>query len=272
MTLELKLRVPWRRDLLPVDYDNQDVIRIIKDSGSPNVCTHGNDVRVVDFFGPNNKVPDVSRYLIGDSVCCVRHNVDSYRICNNRYVNLRCDISVQQLQQQIQQAGSIVLLLESPHKDEYQHNHINCPKAPAMGQTGIRIERCLGTVLSKTRTDYIRVAPDNPELIEIGRHVVLSNPIQFQTSLDTIHDQGIVQGLRNSVWRTLWEEEHIKQCFRERINTYRPRLIVNACTRALKSTVKRFVRETLLNVPLYNAPHPASWKDCSSICPERIYP
>lgn len=238
----------------------------------PHVEQSDTDVLVKNFFGANNKVPDVSRYLIGDSACCVRHNVDSYRICNNRYVNLRCDISVQQLQQQIQQDGSIVLLLESPHKDEYQHNHINCPKAPAMGQTGIRIERCLGTVLSKIRTNYIIVAPEKSDLIETGRHVILSNPIQFQTSLDTIHGRGISRVLRDNVWRTLWKDQRIQQSFRARLNTYRPRLIVNACTSALRCTVKCFVRETLPTVPLYNAPHPAHWKDCSSICLERIYP
>lgn len=280
--MALKLQVPCSQEghlpvALPAGYEG--VIDEIRRYVGPNVRIEGddleeNDVLVENFFGVNNRVPDVSRYLIGDSVCCVRHNIDSYHICNNRYVNPRCDISGQQLQQQIQQDGSIVLLLESPHKDEYQHNHINCPKAPAMGQTGIRIERCLGTVLSKIRTNYVIAAPDEPELIETGRHVILSNPIQFQTSLDTIHGRGIVPGLRNSVWRTLWNEGDIQQCFQQRLNTYNPSLIVNACTRALKSTVKCFVRETLPNVPLYETRHPSSWKlsDTDDNGVHRIFP
>ena len=223
--MALKLKVGEEEYQVQVDNAN---VTVISESGSSHVrIDDEDDVVVEDFFEDYNKVPDVIRYRIGDSSCCVRHNVDSYRICNNRYVNPRCDISErqilqqpeQQLQQQLEQDGSIVLLLESPHKEEYQHNHINCPKAPAMGKTGIRIDRCLGEVLSKIRTEYIAAASDGPELIETGRHVILSNPIQFQTSLDAIHGQGILPRLRNSVWRTLWEEEevHIQQCFQERL-------------------------------------------------------
>lgn len=102
MTLELKLRVPWEGDLLPVDYDNQGVIRVIKDrdSDSPNVCTHGNDVRVVDFFEECNRVPDVSRYRIHNMGCCPRYD-DRYRISNDRYIIPRCDISGEELKRQL---------------------------------------------------------------------------------------------------------------------------------------------------------------------------
>ena len=267
--MALKLTVGEVEYQVQVDDVN---VTVISESGSSHVRLEGDDVVVEDFFEDRNKVPDVSRYRIGDSFCCVRHNVDSYRICNNRYVNPRCDISRQQLQQQIQQDGSIVLLLESPHKDEYQHNHINCPKAPAMGQTGSRIDRWLGEVLSIIRTEYIAAAPNEPELIETGRHVILSNPIQFQTSLDAIHGQGIIPGLRNSVWRTLWEQEHIQQCFLERLDTYNPSLIVNACTRSLKIRVKDFVRVNFPEVPLYNIGHPSGWNTPSNRVPTRIYP
>ena len=280
----LKLEVTWPGGtprLLPVDYDDQDVISVIRNSGSRYVRWTRNDVIVKNFFGENNKVSDVSRYGIVEG-SCVRHN-DRYHICNNRYLIPHCDISRQQLQdllqeQQLrreqQQIGNIVLLLESPHKDEYQPGNINCPIAPANGDTGHKIDRFLGTVLSRIKEQ------EGQQLIVPGRHVIISNPIQFQTSLHAIHGkplEGTWKKLGNKIWWTLWNEQHIQQCFRERlVDTYNPRLIINACTgnftptgrqrrnQDLRRNVTKFIREHLPIVPLYEAKHPGrnNWTDC----------
>ena len=259
MTLELKLRVPWRRDLLPVDHDNQDVIRVIKDSGSPNVCTLGNVVRVVDFFGVNNRVPDVSRYHIGGNRQPVRH----------------CDIPESQLRPQLR---TIVLLVESPHSDEYQCGNY-FPIAPARGSTGRNIHRCLRTVLSRVGTKLRSAELNVNEHIVPGDHVIISNPVQFQTSLHAIHGHSPSASrwstLRNNVWKALWNEGgeggYIQLCFLARLNTYKPRLIVNACTgrrndtNSLNSIVTGFVQDKFPNVPLFYAHHPSiKWSNCNS--------
>ena len=283
----LKLKVPWSEEPLRVCSDRVsdaylEAIEQIKQSGSPYVREDENDVLVMNFFGVSNRVSDVSRYRIGSDRKPVPH----------------CDISELHQLHQLRQYGSIVLLLESPHKYEYQPGNINCPIAPANGTTGENIHRCLSTVLSGIRAKHIEVRPSESELLLRGRHVIISNPIQYQTSLHAIHGQSVQDSpwdtLRNNVWKTLWNDEdgHVKQCFLGRLNTYNPSLIINACTGALtpnddlnrtddrplpqglKSLVTQFIRTELPTVPLYEAYHPAdaSWKSCDGIHLQRIYP
>ena len=284
MLLTLKLEVHWPKESprrLCVKYKDGDAVAVEFDD--LELC--GDDL-IVKIFGESNKVPDVSRYRIAEG-SCVRHD-DRYHICNDRYLiphnyltgqNVSSyDIPEPRLQDQLRQReqrgiGNIVLLLESPHKDEY----IADPKRPACGKTGDNIDRCLGTVLSRIEEC------EGQQPIVPGSHVIISNPIQFQTSLHAIHgkspraDNGKWGTLRDNVWRTLWNEEHIQQCFRERlVDTYNPTLIINACTGDRKNTdslkrhVEDFVRAALQNVPHYYVGHPASWLDCKKIRPRRI--
>ena len=249
-----------------------------------HVVSCGDDaILVKNFFGVNNKVPDVSRYRIGAGGCCVRHD-NRYHICNDRYLIPHCDVSrkdlARLLQRQQRQIRNIVLLLESPHKDEYQPGNINCPIAPANGATGDNIDRCLGTVLRQIKGALINARLDEAEFIKPDSHVIISNPIQFQTSLYAIHGQSTWVSrwgmLRNNVWRTLWNEDHIQDCFLERLCTYNPSLIVNACTGALEKRVNDFIRDNLEDeqdvMALYNVPHPASklWNS-GDIDPVRIH-
>ena len=146
--------------------------------------------------------------------------------------------------------------------DEYQRGNINCPIAPAIGKTGSNIAEYLGTVLS-------RIEPQR--FIVPGYLVIISNPIQFQTSLHAIHgmspraDKGKWGTLRDNVWRTLWAEPHIQRCFKKRLEGYCPKVIINACTGdlkkrcSLKNLVNRFVLEKFSDVPLYTVAHPVSW-------------
>ena len=285
--MALKLDVPWSREPLEVGYDGATAELATCLCRSPYLrqVRDGDDLHVVDFFGVNNRVPDVSRYRIGSDRKPVHH----------------CDISeLHQLQQlqQLRRNGSIVLLLESPHKDEYQLGNINCPIAPANGTTGENIHRCLSAVLSDIRAKHIEVRPSESELLLPGRHVIISNPIQFQMSLHAIHGRSVRDRpwntLRDNVWKTLWndQDEHVKQCFLGRLNTYNPRLIINACTgeltpndnlnrtddrtlpHGLKSLVTQYVRTKLQNVPLYEVYHPAdtSWRSCDGIRLQRIFP
>lgn len=245
--MTLKLDVPWREGPLPVDCE---VPAKIKNSSSEHVRIDGDDVLVADFFGLDNRVPDVSRYSIGVEGGRVEHH-----ICANRHIVRHDDIREPEFSPQCR---SILLLLESPHKDEYDDNCIKRPLAPANGRTGKNIDQCLSTVLF-----HIHVETG---LIEPGHHVVISNPIQFQTSLYVIHEQKIKgkwKSLRDSVWQSLWREDCIRENFGERLNAYNPSLIINACTQDLKSDVRDFVEDWFNQreqVPLYEVAHPASWR------------
>ena len=236
-----------------------------------HVEPHDNYVLVKNFFEVNNKVPDVSRYCIGVEGCCAHYD-DRHRICEDRYLIPHRDVSrqdlAQLLQRQQRQIRNIVLLLESPHECEYINGDIAHPKAPASGPTGNNIDRCLGAVLSRI----------DAELIKPGCQVIISNPIQFQTSLHAIHRQSLRKDnnkwarLRDNVWRTLWSEQHIQNCFLARLKSYYPKVVINACTGDMscrhnkpKKIVKNFVRQHLRNVPFYNVPHPSdkSWNNCN---------
>lgn len=277
--MALKLKVHWRTEPLEVDLSrvsegNLDtVMREIRASGLPHVRTEGDDVIVENFFEKTNNVLDVSRYLIGEEDCCV-HDDGRYRICNDRYLIRHCDIPESELQIQ-QQTGSIVLLLESPHEAEYTDDEggygIDRRQVPANGDSGENIDLCLGTVLLHIQIETGLVVSD--------RHVVISNPVQFQTSLHAIHGQSVSDSpwdtLRNNVWRALWgnENEHIQQCFLARLERYHPRVIINACTSDLKhrvtSSVEGWLNARGLEIPLYKIDHPANWQN---LRPKRIYP
>ena len=284
--MALKLQVPWTREPLPVALPAgyEEVTNRIAVSGSPHVCQDGADVLVVNFFRECNRVPDVSRYHIGDDGQPFRHG----------------DVPESQLHLQLR---SIVLLLESPSVSEYQFGYINYPIAPAKGTTGENIHRCLGKVLSDIKQEFIDAGLDEDTLIEErrieakliepgDRRVIISNPIQFQTNLRSIHGQSTSRTgnnkwatLRNNVWKTLWRKEisgYIQLYFRARLNTYSPSLIINACTDKLQSHVSRFVQSKLPKVPLYEIYHPShrkwkgclrtSWKSCEKIGLNRVYP
>lgn len=262
----LKLETPWGTELLLVPYDR--VTAVIRQCGGPHIQRDGDDMLVREFFEADNRVPDVSRYRIDAACANVPH--DTYHICDDRFIIPHCDLSEQEdishcdisgsaLVQELRrrpQIRNIVLLLESPHKKEYNGN-IMWPKAPACGPTGKRIDRYLGTVLSHIQAG----------VIETECHVIISNPVQFQTSLHAIHQrslQGKWKTLRDNVWRTLWYQPCIRQDFQERLDGYSPGVIINACTKSLKRHVRTYVG-TLFNEngqvtpPYYEVVHPASW-------------
>ena len=296
----LKLEVPFREctSYLCVTDGHGNAVEVDDNEfQGEHVVPCGNDaILVKNFFDVNNKVPDVSRYRIGAGGCCVRHD-NRYHICNDRYLIPHCDVSRKDLarllqRQQRRQVRNIVLLLESPHKDEYQPGNINCPIAPANGATGDNIDRCLGTVLRQIKGALINARLDEAEFIKPDSHVIISNPIQFQTSLHAIHGKSLQKKwvtLRNNVWWTLWNEQRIQRNFRARLKRYNPSLIINACTgkrstkdvltrtdaltrtHGLRSLVTRFVREELPKVPLYEAYHPAiNWNNCDNTHLHRI--
>lgn len=154
--MAVRIRAAWLQDgNIEVTDFPQDVTL---DPDHPYVSTSEGNVVIDRMFEACMKVPDVYRYKIeNDSNLVVR------RLYQDKDVREECDLP------------KIVLLLESPHRDEYCNNR---PCAPAMGTTGRNLDRYLVCVLSKIEDEIVD-----------GSMVIISNPVQFQTSLHMIlHD------------------------------------------------------------------------------------
>ena len=107
----------------------------------------------------------------------------------------------------------IVIILESPHKDEYSKQIT----APAMGTTGENINKYLLDILNKKI--------GNPQIDKKEYDVILMNAIQYQTSL------GIdTEYFRDRVWLTLWNKGDLRKEFIKRLEGYNADIVFNFCT------------------------------------------
>lgn len=139
----------------------------------------------------------------------------------------------------------LLLLLESPHDDEYLRDKWGrlVPQAPAQKRkicgTGHGIAKCWPPAIEPL------------ELPEGDYLVILANPVPYQCSLATVgpgpaldlRDEK-VQAVRDHVWTTLFALESVKRDFRERLLRYQPDIILNCCTKNLQMTVTDAIRDT----------------------------
>ncbi|MDX2176281.1 MAG: hypothetical protein SF028_07395 [Candidatus Sumerlaeia bacterium] len=107
------------------------------------------------------------------------------------------------------QAQSFGVLLESPHKNEYElrDGRIH-PIGPAQGDTGERLETHLEPLLQG-----FTFGVDDGEY-----QLVLCNPVPFQASL--FHLCGfdhLCRKVRDLTWEALWRMDHVSEHFRTRL-------------------------------------------------------
>lgn len=115
--------------------------------------------------------------------------------------------------------NSIVLLLESPHVEEYCYckctNEIT-PVGPAQGATGRAIKKLQQSLLA----------------LSIKLPFLVCNPVPWQSSLAFFHnfalDSKEGKSIRDSVWNCLWKSE--QEDFPKRLRSYYPAVVINACT------------------------------------------
>ena len=110
---------------------------------------------------------------------------------------------------------TIVVVLESPHKDEF--NNQNFPNGnPALGKTGKMLQEHFKAILRKNISEL----PNN-------YRVILMNSIQFQCSLGEVPKK-----YRDYMWLSLWfgTNNLFKNDFINRLNSYNPSYIFNFCT------------------------------------------
>ena len=180
---------------------------------------------------------------------------------------------------------TLVILLESPHKDEYFANCIDRPIAPALGMTGHNIQDYLMDVIHGCPNICQRLGHETTR-------VIIANPIQFQTSLAAIirvprqngeskeakkKRQEKNKKIRDAIWKALWDHKSLRSEFKGRLKRYHPDFIINACTHDLECTSNNrpecsmqcrkrkicdFLKQRFTCAHIYAAAHPCSthWK------------
>lgn len=271
MKLRLELTYPCEQVLCVCVPGVEKTEVVIRDGGRAQSIPAGFAIR--EAFGRCNVVPDVDRYRLhmeDGRIALQPHSQCRVAPCSNRYYDH--DPIVARVEEK-----TIVIVLESPHKDEYLRN-VGQPIAPAQGVTGSNIQGWFDCVLGSCPALYSELCVESSRL-------VLVNPVQFQASLASIikcteqtpskRKEKIREKIRDKVWTALWSVQRtstsqgcegmanapspIRDCFMIRLSTYEPDYIINACTSKLKESVGSFLRRNFQDCKRYEVSHPSSW-------------
>ena len=252
MTLTLNVTWPVER-VIPIQVGCAEIGIV---SGCHAIRANDNDIDIINAFGGNNRVHDVDRYRI--------------RCHDGVQLNLEPPGDDQGPEgsnyQDIWPQGNfahdtLVLILESPHKDEYRDDCIDSPIAPAQNNENHRRIIGTGIGIENHLLDIINLCPTLRCNMSINEtRVVLCNPIQFQTSLVAVVSYPGWRKIRDAVWKALWNMQEIKGEFEERLASYNPNYIVNACTSKLQKNVSNLLEQRFANNMKYETYHPSYWR------------
>lgn len=210
------------------------------------------------FFAPDKRVKDKQRYLLKwdtDASWWKLHTSEDDPVpqlpakkgSRRFFDRLDTDIDPSAAQHKI------AVLLESPHKDEYDKNlH---PRGPARGATG------------KNFHAYF-VSHVLPMLVAAGLkldqdvyRIYLVNPVPYQASLRYLLKKPLKE-LKDAVWKALWRAG-CREDFLGRLKCYRPQIVLNGCTAGVKQLVTCAVNSHGPEFGLeqhFNIAHPSSWQ------------
>lgn len=159
------------------------------------------------------------------------------------------------------QIPTIVVVLESPHKDEFfDGNSERDDPMPAMGDTGDNIIKYFSSVLMK----YInQIGMSNGVIsrrtsgIENGKYrIALVNVVQYQCSLGEPTKE-----FRNKVFCKMWNFPKVKKDFIHRLKIVNPTIIINCCTKfcnIIKDEIQKEINKNFSNCLLLEGYHPSS--------------
>ena len=236
--MPIQLQVPWRKKLLTVAFHGEaEAIQKMRSHEQwTGVRVEGNCacVTVSGFFDDTKRVPDYIKYCIS--------GIEAQSVC---------DVIVDDQETQ----NGFVLVLESPHKSEY--NKEGEGQRPAMGTTGRNICKYLNNCV------FHQIAERCREDVEECQHVILANAIQYQASLHGTHGGNLDEEkrgrLKDAVLPVMWSDQHIQCDFLSRLEQYQPRTILNACTKLLSPWISALIRNHYPTTSLYEIGHPSSW-------------
>ena len=254
MTLTLEVTWPVERNV-PIQMDCDGIECIY----ATHAIRNGNDIIIRDAFGETNRVHDVDRYRIRchDGIQLnLELNDDGQGPRGSNYQDI--------WPQENFTHDTLVLILESPHKDEYRDNCIDIPIAPAQNNIAPNNNRIIGTGIGIANhlLDIISLCPSLYCNLSVGEtRVILCNPIQFQTSLVAVIDVPNRKGVRDAVWKEFWNMQEIKNNFEDRLESYEPNYIINACTSRLQNKISEFLLQCnrFPDSMKYETYHPSVW-------------
>lgn len=187
-----------------------------------------NTITISDsFFCSNTKVQDETRYYF---------EVKDMKLHKQILVNESVECRIK----------TIVLLLESPHISEYRYNKQTNSIVPIRPANGMKPSEAGGAI-----ENYFDGVIQKIKLSDGRYYLKIVNPIQYQTSLASIHGKSLSRykkTLRNKVWMNIWKYQDdnknfiFQNEFINRIQSYKPYLIINACTSQLKNNVSELLK------------------------------
>lgn len=216
-------------------------------------CTINKDeATIIGIYEENKRVHDVYRYtLVAIENTYVLTSPHSKKIIKERNKDFPGSKFRDYYTKNIcNDNKTILLIIESPHKDEYTEDF--SPIAPAQGVTGDRIDKFLCTILKHNNCK-----------IENGEYnILICNPVQFQTSLRSLYppkltlNKSAKSGIKDKVWKKIFEKE--KKDFEKRLDIYNPKIVINACTAKLKGLITDIIKERRSILYVANK-HPCIW-------------
>lgn len=239
---------------IPVEHAPSEFVEVDLD---PEVLSHICSaptfrVALADAFTLRCRVPDVWRYTVhvkGGEVLPLIPVVEPSILSN--YPDRPA----------VDAAGSetILLILASPHKDEYvrKPNGQLTPKAPAQGRNWLGAGRAIHS--------YGRDVLRELDLADGEYSLLIANPVPYQCSLSSVapgYQAPLDPIVRDHVWRQLFRLKVIRRDFLDRCMRYRPRIILNCCATALRAELTDFICDTFFQENgaggiLFESEHPA---------------
>lgn len=179
-----------------------------------------------DIVEDYDKSEHFSGKLCPDQYICNIEIIKNYYFNQNTRKNIFAKDSVTVIEKNIPNAENIlILILESPHTDEFDEN--GNPIGPANGTTGYNIREHILDILGNGYKSY---------------HLILMNAIPFQCSLGLkLNENKQNQKTRDEVFAKVWEDKDIgadffKKRFQNLLKELKNKsvIIVNACTAGKK--------------------------------------
>ena len=235
-----------------IDIDDIDIPETEFEDNEEYISKNENNITIKNFFTDKTKVPDVHRGYVcidnGKAFYCSQRNIPKPKPVKGE--KLKNSIFIDDLPKD---KSPIVLLLESPHRNEYgiDENDELYPIAPAQGKTGYDIQNCLSTFLEKAIKENRMTGGQ----IKSGKKypLIICEPIPWQTSLAHLLNSKVLnKKIRNAVWKALWEskvsnKKVIKGNFRKKLKSYNPVLVINACTSDLTDKVEDVLKDVCID-------------------------
>lgn len=187
-------------------------------------------------FSINEKVNDENRGVL------VHSGANWFFISVSQYIALKSPKPLKR----------IGILLESPHKDEYQNG---LPIRPANGVTGQKIE---SLIAQRIGTKWQSNKSIGWQITQFDYEVVLINAIQYQTSCHKLLGAQWDKTNRDHVFKLMFNNFNLGTDLAQRLKSYDLDLLVNCITNKLKKEVESIISSIKCTCIVDD--HPSAWK------------